>query len=50
MQLGGMSYTVKGQIETYNIRHYRKSIPQLMNIFYLVKGIISLYAKYLFWR
>lgn len=50
MQVGGMSCSIKGQIETYKIHRYRKSIPEILNIYYFIKSIIILYAKHLLWK
>lgn len=45
MQIGGMSNTIKGLVETYKVKQYRKSSPTLVNVFYLVKGIAGYYYK-----
>ena len=45
MQIGGMSNSVKGLIDTYKVKQYRKSSPTVINIYYLVKGIAGYYYK-----
>lgn len=45
MQIGGMSNSIKGLLDTYKVKQHRKSLPTLVNIFYLVKGIVGYYYK-----
>lgn len=48
MQIGGMSNSVAGLIDTFRVKQYRKSAPTICNIYYLVKGIIGYYFKKLY--
>lgn len=48
MEVGGMSFSTKALIETYNIRKKHHSIPFLLNIFYFYKAMIGLYIKKIF--
>ncbi|MCT4647355.1 MAG: glycosyltransferase [Carboxylicivirga sp.] len=50
MQAGGLSFTVKGQIETYEIKKYHKSIDQFTNLYHLVRGVIGFVVKKVIWR
>lgn len=45
MQLGGMSCSLTGLIDTYKVKQYRKVTSTLVNVFYLIKGIIGFYYK-----
>lgn len=48
MQIGGMSNSVAGLVDTFRVKQYRKSAPTICNIYYLVKGIIGYYFKKLY--
>ena len=45
MQVGGMSFSIKGLIETYKIRKKFHYINSLTNIFYFIKSSIGYYIK-----
>lgn len=45
MQVGGMSFSIKGLKETYKIRKQYHYISSLTNIFYFIKGSIGYYIK-----
>jgi glycosyltransferase involved in cell wall biosynthesis len=45
MQVGGVSNTIKGLLESFQVKHYRKSIPFLLNVYYLIKGIVGYYVR-----
>lgn len=45
MQIGGMSNSISGLIDTFRVRRYRKSASTMMNIYYLIKGICGYYFK-----
>lgn len=45
MQIGGMSNSVSGLIDTFHVRRYRRSAPTMINIYYLIKGICGYYYK-----
>lgn len=48
MQVGGMSFSYKGLLETYKIRSYHRTVPPVVNIFYLIKSLIGYIVKYNF--
>ena len=45
MQIGGMSNTIAGLIDTFKVKQYRKSASTFMNVYYLIKGIGGYYYK-----
>ena len=45
MQVGGMSNTIRGLWESFQVKYYRKSIPLGVNIYYLIKGIAGYYMR-----
>lgn len=45
MQLGGMSYSVKGLLDSYKVKKYHKTLPSIVNNYYLIKGMIGLWVK-----
>ena len=48
MQIGGMSNSTKGLIDTYRVRKSKKSIPSWKNLYFLLKGCCGLYYKRFF--
>ena len=48
MQIGGMSNTIAGLIDTFKVKQYRKSASTFMNVYYLIKGIGGYYYKKLY--
>ncbi len=46
MQIGGMSNTIRGLVDSYRVKQHRKSSSSLVNIFYLMKGIVGYYYKH----
>lgn len=48
MQIGGMSNSIAGLVDTFRVKQYRKSAPTICNIYYLVKGFIGYYFKKLY--
>ena len=45
MQIGGMSNSVAGLIDTFRVKQYRKSASTVENVYYLIKGILGYYYK-----
>ena len=45
MQIGGMSNTIIGLWESFQVKRYRRSIPLPLNVYYLIKGIIGYYMR-----
>lgn len=45
MQIGGMSNTIIGLWEGFQVKRYRRSIPLPLNVYYLIKGIIGYYMR-----
>lgn len=45
MQTGGMSNSIAGLIDSYKVKQYRKSSPKIVNLFYLIKGVMGFYYK-----
>ena len=45
MQVGGVSNTIRGLWESFKVKRYCKSIPLLLNVYYLIKGIIGYYMR-----
>ena len=45
MQIGGMSNSIAGQIDTFRVKQYRKSASTAENLYYLIKGILGYYYK-----
>lgn len=48
MQVGGMSFSYKGLLETYKIRAFHKSVSFIVNVYYLIKGSVGYWFKYNF--
>ena len=45
MQIGGMSNSIKGLLDTYRVKQYHNINPRYRNLFYLIKGICGYYYK-----
>ena len=45
MQIGGMSNSIKGLLDTYRVKQYHNINPQYQILFYLIKGICGYYYK-----
>lgn len=45
MQIGGMSDTLKGLWESFQVKFFQKSIPLYLNLYYLAKGITGYYTR-----
>ena len=45
MQVGGVSNTIRGLWESFKVKRYCKSIPLLLNVYYLTKGVIGYYMR-----
>ena len=45
MQIGGLSNTIAGLIDTFRVKQYRKSASTFINAYYLIKGISGYYYK-----
>ena len=45
MQVGGVSNTIRGLWESFKVKRYCKSIPLLLNVYYLIKGSIGYYMR-----
>jgi glycosyltransferase involved in cell wall biosynthesis len=45
MQIGGMSNTIRGLWESFQVKRCRRSIPLPLNVYYLIKGIIGYYMR-----
>jgi glycosyltransferase involved in cell wall biosynthesis len=50
MQTGGLSFSLNGQLETYRIKQFHHTIPEILNIYYLIRGIIGFIIKKIIWR
>lgn len=49
-QIGGTSFSLLGLKESFNCRREHNTIPNYLNWFIYIKGIISLYCKKLLWK
>lgn len=49
MQIGGMSNSVKGLLDSYRVKQHHGIIPQYRNLYYLIKGTCGYYCKKLWY-
>lgn len=49
MQAGGMSYSAKGLIQTFQVKRHRRSSNLFLDIYYLCKGMTGFYLRKILW-
>lgn len=45
MQIGGMSNSVKGLFDAYQVKQNHCIMPLYQNLYYLIKGVLGYYCK-----
>lgn len=50
MQTGGASVTIKGLLQTYTVKQSHHTNYTIINIYYLIKGILGLIYRKLYWK
>ena len=50
MQYGGLSYSAKGIIQSYQVKKYRNSADCFHDNYYLLKGLTGFYLRKLIWK
>ena len=45
MEYGGVSNTIKGVIDAYRARKKQRSIPTIINILVVIRGVLSFYLR-----
>lgn len=49
MQIGGMSNSVKGLFDAYQVKQNHCIMPLYQNLYYLIKGVLGYYCKKLWY-